>query len=78
MTRETCWTSKPLPQRSVEMRILEFPCLNSSMILSLSFCSILPCMQDTVKLFFIISFASHSTLLMLLQNITAWVIVKLS
>ena len=74
----TCCTSNPLPHRSVDIKILEFPCLNYSIILSLSFWSIPPCILETVKLFLIISLANHSTLSMLLQNITAWVMVRLS
>ena len=50
MMRLTCWISIPLPRRSVEMRILVDPLLNSCMMLTLSFMSISPEMQETTNL----------------------------
>lgn len=51
MIRFTYWISIPLPSRSVEMRILDEPNLNSLMILTLSDISISSEMQDTTNLF---------------------------
>lgn len=78
MTKETCYTSKPLPQTSVAIKTRDQPALNSSIIASRSFCGMLPCMQLTVKLASRIFLASHSTLFRLLQKMTAYVIVSVS
>jgi len=40
------------------------------MMVSLSFYGMLPCMYETVKFASLIFLASHSTLFLLLQNIT--------
>ena len=50
MIKFTCWMSIPLPKRSVEIKILEDPDLNSLMTLTLSDISISPEMQETTNL----------------------------
>ena len=50
MIKLTCWISIPLPRRSVEIRILEDPDLNSLMTLTLSDISMSPEMQETTNL----------------------------
>jgi len=78
MTKLTYWTSRPLPQISVAINTLLFPLLNSFMILSLSFWLYSPCITDMVKLFSLIFLPNHSTFFFWLQNITAYVIVRVS
>ena len=78
MTKDTCWTSSPRPHISVAIRTLLDPLLKSSIIASLSFCTICPCIIETVKLASLIFSVNHSTFDLLLQKITACVITSVS
>ena len=52
--------------------------MNSPMMASRSFCGMSPCMALTVKLFCRIFSVSQSTLRLVLQKMTAWVMVSVS
>uniref|UniRef100_A0A0K8RG64 Putative translation initiation factor 4f helicase subunit eif-4a n=1 Tax=Ixodes ricinus TaxID=34613 RepID=A0A0K8RG64_IXORI len=78
MTRDTCWTSMPLAQMSVVINTRLEPERNSFMMASLSFWGMSPCIEDTVKLASRIFSLSQSTFLLVLQKMTAWVMVRVS
>ena len=79
MTRVcACCTSMPRPQMSVAMSTRLSPERNSAMMASRSFCGMSPCIAETVKLAWRILFVSQSTFFLVLQNMTACVIVRVS
>ncbi|KFM63870.1 hypothetical protein X975_12609, partial [Stegodyphus mimosarum] len=78
MTRDTCCTSNPLAQISVAIKTLVCAERNSFMIVSLILLGISPCIDETVKSASLIFFVSQSTFFLVLQNITACVMVILS
>ncbi|KAH3675816.1 hypothetical protein WICPIJ_009269 [Wickerhamomyces pijperi] len=76
MTKETCWTSIPLAQTSVEIKTRDFPERKSVITVSLSSCFMSPCIETTVKFEDLIFSVSQSTFFLVLQKITACVIVS--
>merc|ERR1719166_208187 len=73
-----CGMSIPRAQTSVVISTLLWPLLNSFMMASLSFCGMSPCIELTVKLASRIFSVNQSTFLLVLQKMTACVIVKVS
>lgn len=68
------WTRYPWINRKQYL----WPDRNSFIILSLSFWGMSPCIELTVKLASCIFCVSQSTFLLVLQKITAWVMVSVS
>lgn len=75
MIRLTCWMSIPRPKRSVEIKILVDPLLNSFIMLTLSFISMSLEMHDTTNLFSVSFSASSLTLSLRLVKTMHWAMV---
>ena len=76
--KAVCWGLKQGVWSSWLLLAHLAPDRNSFMMDSLSFWGMSPCMDDTVKLASLIFSVSQSTFLLVLQKITAWVMVRVS